>query len=324
MSEATRRNFMKSAVAGGAVLGTTLLSGNEVALATSKTIAPYDPKPGFRYCFNTSCIRKKKLPLNELIDITAKAGYDGIEPWIGEIDDFVKNGGKLGEVRKQLDDHGLKVESAIGFPNWCVNDDAKRKAGFEEARRGMDLVKQLGGAMIAAPPVGVHRQDSEPLDLNAAAERYAELLELGESMGVIPQLEIWGPSKNLSTLSEAAYVAVKCGHPKAAILPDVYHLFRGGSDFDGLALLAGNAINLFHMNDYPEEPPREQMNDSDRVYPGDGVAPLDRIIQILVANGFKGALSLELFNRTYWEDDPSNVAKVGLAKMKAAVNKAVA
>jgi hypothetical protein len=34
-------------------------------------------------------------------------------------------------------------------------------------------------------------------------------------------------------------------------------------------------------------------------------------------------LSLELFNPTYWKQDPLAVAKAGLAKMKAAVNKAL-
>jgi hypothetical protein len=35
--------------------------------------------------------------------------------------------------------------------------------------------------------------------------------------------------------------------------------------------------------------------------------------------GGEKVLSLELFNRTYWEQDPLEVAKTGLAKMKAAV-----
>ena len=31
--------------------------------------------------------RARSSPLVEVIDIAAKAGYDGIEPWIDEIDD---------------------------------------------------------------------------------------------------------------------------------------------------------------------------------------------------------------------------------------------
>ena len=69
-------------------------------------------------------------------------------------------------------------------------------------------------------------------------------------------------------------VAIESGHPKACVLPDVYHLYKGGSDFAGLKLLNAAAVHVFHMNDYPANPPRSAINDSDRVYPGDGVAPL--------------------------------------------------
>ncbi len=140
-------------------------------------------------------------------------------------------------------------------------------------------------------------------------------------MQVIPQLEIWGSSKNLSRLAEAMYVAVGANHPEAAILPDVYHLYRGGSDFDCLRLLSGQAIQIFHVNDYPAEPAREQQTDADRVYPGDGVAPLELILGTLKQIGFTGALSLELFNREYWKQPPALVAQTGLQKMKAVASK---
>ena len=39
--------------------------------------------------------------------------------------------------------------------------------------------------------------------------------------------------------------------------------------------------------------------DADRVYPGDGVAPIKQILRDLRAIGFRGMLSLELFNREY-------------------------
>ncbi len=83
-------------------------------------------------------------------------------------------------------------------------------------------------------------------------------------------------------------------------------------------------MHCFHMNDYPADPPRETIRDADRVYPGDGVAPLTEILKTLFASGFRGTLSLELFNPTYWKEDPLVVAKTGLAKMQAAVTKAQA
>jgi sugar phosphate isomerase/epimerase len=114
-------------------------------------------------------------------------------------------------------------------------------------------------------------------------------------------------------------VAAAANDPDARLLPDVYHLFRGGSGFEGLKMLNGNMIEIFHMNDYPGSKPRLDQVDADRVYPGDGVAPLKEILTDLQNMGGSKVLSLELFNRSYWEKDPLEVAKTGLAKMKAAV-----
>ena len=57
----------------------------------------------------------------------------------------------------------------------------------------------------------------------------------------------------------------------------------------------------------------------EQIYPGDGVAPLKATLRDLRLAGFKGVLSLELFNPDYWKQDPLVVAKTGLAKMRAAV-----
>ena len=154
-------------------------------------------------------------------------------------------------------------------------------------------------------------------------ERYAELLKVGEDIGVIPQVEIWGGTATLGHWSQAAFVAVASGHPKACMLGDVYHLFRGGSDFDSLLLFSAQALQTFHFNDYPADPPRQEMRDHHRVYPGDGVAPIKKILQNFRATGASPVLSLELFNRDYWKQDVNEVAKTGLMKMKKAVAEAM-
>ena len=89
----------------------------------------------FHYCFNTSTIRGQKLSLVEEIDIVAGAGYTAIEPWINEIEAYIKQGGSLPDLKKRISDLGLTVASAIGFAEWIVDDDAKRTKGLEHARR---------------------------------------------------------------------------------------------------------------------------------------------------------------------------------------------
>ena len=312
-----RRNLLTSGlVATGALLAT---GKGTTARAEDAPAATKHAKP--RYCLNTSTIRGQKLSIVEEVDLAAKVGYDGIEPWIREITQYTEGGGSLKDLAKRIADAGLQVESAIGFAAWIVDDEAKRGAALETAKRDMDLVRQLGGTRIAAPPVGA---TNEAVDLSAAAQRYATLVEVGREIGVTPMIELWGFSKSLHRIGEVAFVAVESGQPDAAMLLDVYHIYKGGSDFHGLKMLNGASIGAFHFNDYPADPPREKIGDADRVYCGDGVAPLTQIIRDIYASGFHGALSLELFNREYWQQNAEEVAKLGLEKMQAAVGKALA
>jgi sugar phosphate isomerase/epimerase len=180
----------------------------------------------------------------------------------------------------------------------------------------MELLQKIGGKRLAAPPVGA---TDRALDPRRVAERYRALLELGDTMGVVPQVEVWGFSKTLGRLGEAAMVAMESGHPKACILPDVFHLYKGRSALEGIRLLGPASIHVFHVNDYPADPPRDKLSDADRVYPGDGVAPYQSLLRDLRQGGFHVMLSLELFNRQLWKQDPLVVAQRGFEKIKALV-----
>lgn len=284
---------------------------------------PVNPAEPFGYCLNTSTLRGQNLPLTEEIDIAAKVGFKAIEPWLSEIDKHAK-AGPLDDLRKRLTDAGLAVPSAIGFAAWIVDDDERRARGLEQMKRDMDSVAQIGGIRIAAPPVGANGPKDASPDLPKIAERYRAILDIGKQLGVTPQVELWGSSKTLSRLSEAVYVAVESGDPHACMLLDIYHLYKGGSDFNSLKLLSGSALGVLHTNDYPESPGRADINDSFRVYPGDGIAPLGELFRTLRDIHFRGYLSVELFNKEYWKQSPLKVAQAAIDKTRAAVQKALA
>jgi len=305
----------------GLLVGTALASNYGKAAAASGPAASKGISP-FLFCLNTATIRGQKLGFIKEIEVAAQAGYQGIEPWINSIEEYTKSGGSLKDARKRLGDLGISMESAIGFSEWLVDDDAKRAKGMERAKYELDLVAQLGGKRLAAPPAGA--TNTPGLDLLVAAERYRALLELGDQAGVVPQLELWGFSKNFYRLGQCACTAIETGHPKACVLADIFHVYKGGSDFHGFKLLAENTVQVLHMNDYPSDPPRDKINDSFRVYPGDGSAPVADILRLLHQTGGQKVLSLEVFNRKYWEQDAVEVARTGLEKMKSVAAKALA
>jgi len=270
----------------------------------------------FRYGLNTSTIMGQKLSLPRQVEVAAAAGFTAIEPWIGDIDAYQRQGGSLSDLKHKIADLGLTVPNAIGFAKWIVDDPAERAGALEAARRDFDLVAQIGGTHMAAAPMGA--TDRHDMNLNAIAERYRHLLELGAECGVTAMLEFWGHSQTLGRLGEAALVAMQSDHPRACLLADVYHLYKGGSSIHGLRLLSAKAIPVFHFNDYPALP-RERITDADRVWPGDGVAPIATILDCLRHTHARPVLSLELFNRGYWEMDPLEAARLGLSKMRKVV-----
>jgi sugar phosphate isomerase/epimerase len=280
--------------------------------------SPRQPQP-FRYSLNTGTIRGQKLPLVEEIQIAAQAGYQAIEPWLFEIADYAGHGGSLGDLRKRIADLGLSVQSVIGFTTWISEEADRGPGGFEQWKRDFELVAAIGGKRLCAPPSGAAFK--APQDLFQVAKRYRQLVQLGRLTGVVPQVELWGQAKTLSRMGEVALVLVEAGLGEGSAVLDIFHIYKGGSDFGGLRLFNGDALHSFHMNDYPAHPPRATATDADRVYPGDGIAPLPAILADLRHIGFGGMLSLEVFNRDYWKQDALTVARTGLEKMQACVAK---
>jgi len=274
----------------------------------------------FGYCLNTSTIRGNNLDVAAQIDVAAKVGYDAIEPWARDIEAYTAKGGTLKDLAKRISDSGLTVEDVIAFNAWLDDDDARRAKTMENLKREMDIVAQIGGKRIATPP----GNNGENVSLDHAIEYYRAALELGEQAGVHPLLELWGRSAVLGPLSHGAYVAIGTGRADASMLLDIFHLYKSGTSFASLNQINGAALHVLHVNDYPAADDPSKLTDANRVYPGDGVAPLAQIFRDLRDNGFRGVLSLELFNQEYWKMSAEENARMGLEKTRAAVKKALA
>ena len=282
----TRRKFLETSA--------FALAG--LSLTGCKTTKRDTAEKPFRISLNTSTIRTYQLPVKQQIEVCSAAGFDGIELWISDIQKYLDHGGSLADLARKLKDNRLILENVIGFAPWAADDDRQRKEGQLQMQHEMEMTAQLGGKYIAAPIMGIKRIERERLDEYAL--RYRHILEIGQSTGVIPLLEIWG-SGTLYNLADAVHIVLGTAHPDANLLLDFYHLYRGGNSFESLQLLNLARLPLFHINDYPASPSREQLTDSDRVYPGDGICPFPSILPYLFQAGFCGAFSIELFNESY-------------------------
>ena len=158
-TELKRREWLAAGtaiLAGGATRLTDEAQGPSTQASEVARAEPNTPAPGaaFLLGLNTSTIRGQKLSIVEELAIAEKAGYQGMEPWVDELERHEASGGSLVDLGKRFRDAGISIESAIGFFEWIVDDPVRRRKGLEAAGRSMELVQKVGGKRLAAPPVG--------------------------------------------------------------------------------------------------------------------------------------------------------------------------
>lgn len=138
----------------------------------------------FITCLNTSTIRP--TPLLDAIRIAGEAGYDAIEPWNDQVTAYLRDGGSLADLRRAIDDAGLKVVSMIALGGWIDAEGEQYHRVLDDCRNRFEQAAALGSPFIvASPPQG-------KVDLGRAAYRYGELIRIGREYGVRPSTEFLG------------------------------------------------------------------------------------------------------------------------------------
>jgi 2-keto-myo-inositol isomerase len=184
---------------------------------------------------------------------------------------------------------------------WGFRVDGDLSGVLDEIRRHGDLARELG-----APTLLVFAGQGGPSDPAArpdfmrrageAARAYAEAA--GE--GVTISLEPIGGSDWLGTPEDALAIADASGHPRVGIMMDFFHYYRSQVPAASVAAIPVERLFIVHADDCEDRPVAE-LNDSHRVYPGEGILPLRSRLGILRRIGYRGHLSIELFNRAYWQ-----------------------
>ncbi|GAB4517875.1 MAG: hypothetical protein Kow0047_29520 [Anaerolineae bacterium] len=262
----------------------------------------------FTLCLNTSTIQ----PADMMTKITAaaRAGFQGVELWVDDLDAYVAGGGRIQDVQRALADHGLSVPSMIAIHDWGATQGEEFERAWAEARRRLELAATLGcPVMVATPPDG-------RVDLELLAERYARLVAMGREIGVRVAFEFLGFLEHVNNLPLAALIVEKAGQPDGCLTVDSFHIYRSGHPVDDLKPIPVDRIGIVHVNDVPGDRPYYELTDADRVMPGDGVGPVRRMLELLKNKGYSGAVSLELFNESYWALPAEETARIAFEKLQ--------
>jgi 4-hydroxyphenylpyruvate dioxygenase len=148
--------------------------------------------------------------------------------------------------------------------------------------------------------------------------------ELAKRYGVTLMLEFTKTSTLASTLPSALKIVRDAAHPNVRVMLDTFHFWAGFSKFEDLELLRDGELAHLHFEDIPSDPPREMLESQQhRTFPGDGNAPLRRIVELLKRKRYSGPVSLEIFQSgtpAIQNMDPFQVA----TRAKAAIEPLIA
>lgn len=239
----------------------------------------------------------------------ARAGIRAVEPDLVKAREFEDANGK-GSARTLLDDLGQVAYSSTN-QLFLDEDGEQRAAAIESLRWKVELAASLGADRLVGPSTA-----SQPHTLADYERLYGNLHEAAEiarGAGISLMLEFTRNSRFVNNLRTSLQVVRTVDHPNLKFMLDLYHLWAGPSKFEDLELIRPGEIHHVHIADTPAQPPLEVAEQKDRAFPGEGIAPLQRILDALVAKGYDRALSLELFDPVVRSTDPQLIAARALA-----------
>ena len=233
----------------------------------------------------------------------AKAGIRYVELGAPLLAAFLEND-TLPAAKRVLTDLGLTpVSAAVVLPDIWIPGPARAES-LDRWRRGCEQFANLGLQKVYSP--SITRREVTADDFAATPDCIREAGEIAREFELTAMIEFIRNSTHLSTLTSSLKVIREAGHPNVRPMLDFFHFWSGLSKFEDLDLLEPGELAHAHFQDLLDTP-RELIDNDSRLIPGDGIAPVVRIIEKLAEKRYTGALSVELFREEFVQGDPFEV-----------------
>ena len=299
---------------------TVLLTPLSAAVAQPVFAAPVQAKPGApgRMVLAIHQNTSAGAGYRGSLEGWAKAGIRQVELTAALLDDFLKTD-SLAAARRVLTDQGLTpVSAACGVQTlWEPHPDNAKS--LDDLKRRCEMFATLGLTKIYAP-TGTMGKFTEA-DYKIGVENMRKAGEVAQQFKMTMMAEFVRASTFISTLTTLLRMMREAAHPNLAPLVDFYHFWSGNNKLEDLDLLRTGEVGHVHFQDVPDMP-RELLDNTTRIIPGDGVAPVSQILRKLADKGYAGPLSVELFLPRFQKGDPFEVAREIRQKGESAMRQA--
>jgi 2-keto-myo-inositol isomerase len=237
----------------------------------------------------------------------SRAGIKHVEITAALLDEFLKTD-SLAAAGRVLSDLGLTPVSGATGVGGLWEPNPGHAAALEALKKRCEMFATLGLTRIYSPTGTAANQKFTEEDYKAGPDNMRQVGEIAKQFRMTIMAEFIRTSAYISTLPTLLKMTRAAGHPNVAPLLDFYHFWSGLNKLEDLDLIRPGEIGHVHFQDVPDIP-RELLDSTTRIIPGDGTAPLNRMLRKLAEKEYAGPLSVELFLPKFQQGDPFEVAR---------------
>ncbi|MER5544942.1 TIM barrel protein [Streptomyces sp. NPDC002589] len=244
--------------------------------------------------------------LTEKLAAAARAGFGGVEIFEN---DLLASPLTPEEIRARCADLGLSIDLYQPLRDVeAVRDDVFAR-NLRRARHKFALMRRLGAdTVLVCSSVSPDAVDDDSL----AIRQLAQLADAAQEFGIKVAYEALAWGRHVNTYDHAWRIVEAAGHPALGVCLDSFHILSRGSapeDLAGIADIPGEKIFFLQLADAPLLAMDVlQWSRHYRCFPGQGGFDLVGLLRRVLAAGYRGPLSLEVFNDVFRQADAGSTA----------------
>ncbi|MGM3276770.1 bifunctional sugar phosphate isomerase/epimerase/4-hydroxyphenylpyruvate dioxygenase family protein [Ralstonia sp. 24A2] len=239
-------------------------------------------------CIATVCL-SGTLP--EKLEAAAAAGFDGIEIFESDLLNF---DGSPARVRQMAADLGLAILLYQPFRDFEAMPRELFARNLVRAQRKFDVMAELGVETVL---VCSNVQDIAIDDPVLAADDLRQMAEAAAQRGLRVGYEALAWGRHTQRWRQAWQIVQQADHPALGLILDSFHTLSLGDTLDGIQDVPADKLFFVQFADAPKlSMDVLSWSRHHRNFPGQGDLPVTAFARDLLAAGYVGPLSLEVFN----------------------------
>ncbi|MCY9783283.1 sugar phosphate isomerase/epimerase and 4-hydroxyphenylpyruvate domain-containing protein [Nocardiopsis sp. EMB25] len=248
--------------------------------------------------------------LEEKLRAAAGAGFDGVEVFES---DLIGSALPPREVRALAGALGLTIDLYQPFRDFEGVDEARLERNLRRAEAKFALMVELGtDVMLVCSSVAPESRGDDAL----AAAQLHRLAETAAPYGVRIAYEALSWGRWVDDYRHAWRLVREADHPGLGVCLDSFHILSRGHDPSGIRDIPGDRIFFLQLADAPLMPMDVlHWSRHHRCFPGQGAFDLSAFTGHVLAAGYEGPLSLEVFNDVFRASDPGRTAADALRSL---------